>query len=271
MIINLLQNIILYILYFIFIKTKKIIKDTKNKEIIGVIARYNEDLNWLDEYPFNQIQYIVYNKGPNNNFNKNNVIKVVNLKNIGRCDHTYLYHVVNNYNNLDDITIFLPGSVDMINKKFIAKEMIIKILKYNKGIILAQPFFSSLFKNKLYNFKHNNYVATYYKNKELNPESQVQKSKIRPFGKWYENKFKNFNIKYTAQFGILSFDKRDITQFSKEYYENFLFDVSEGSNPEAGHYIEKSWLTIFNPKHTIIISNNLKQYMSVNKNLFIIS
>jgi hypothetical protein len=157
----------------------------------------------------------------------------------------------------------------MINKKYIAKEIINKILKYNQGIILAQPFFS-LFKSKLYNFKHDKYVASYEKNKELNPESIIQKSKIRPFGKWYENKFKNFNIKYTAQFGIFSLDKRDILQFPKEYYNNFLMDVNESSNPEAGHYIEKSWVTIFNPKYTIIISNNLRQFISVNKNLLII-
>ena len=27
-----------------------------------VISRYNEDLLWLNEYPFNQFEYIVYNR-----------------------------------------------------------------------------------------------------------------------------------------------------------------------------------------------------------------
>ena len=29
---------------------------------------------------------------------------IINLDNVGRESHTYLYHVINNYNNLSDIT-----------------------------------------------------------------------------------------------------------------------------------------------------------------------
>ena len=28
-----------------------------------VVSRYNENLSWLNEYPFNQFEYIVYNAG----------------------------------------------------------------------------------------------------------------------------------------------------------------------------------------------------------------
>ena len=257
--------IIILALTFIFLLTQnniKLIKDPNKKKIIGVISRYNEDLNWINEYPFNQINYIVYNKGINHNFNKKNIIKIVDLKNVGRCDHTYLYHIINNYDNLDDITIFLPGSLDMINKKIFAVDLINKILEYNKGVILTQKFIK-IFNKNLYNFEVNNYNATYGKNKELNPEKKIYKSTIRPFGKWYEDKFKNFNIEYTMQFGIFSVDKKDILQFNKEYYNKFLIDVSNSSNPEAGHYIEKSWVSIFNPKHTYIITSNFIQFLLI--------
>ena len=68
-----------------------------------IISRFNENLNWLQESPFNEFQYIVYNKGDNDNFNKTNVVSIVNLPNVGKCDHTYLYHIVNNFDNLDAI------------------------------------------------------------------------------------------------------------------------------------------------------------------------
>lgn len=71
-----------------------------------VVARYNEDLSWINEYPFNQFEYIVYNKGDNNNFVKTNVKEIVRLPNVGRCDHTYLYHIVANYDNLSNIIVF---------------------------------------------------------------------------------------------------------------------------------------------------------------------
>ena len=47
-----------------------------------VVSRYNEDLSWLNEYPFNQFEYVVYNKGDNDNFEKNNVVEIVNIENI---------------------------------------------------------------------------------------------------------------------------------------------------------------------------------------------
>ena len=71
----------------------------------------------LLEFPFNQFTYIVYNKGENQDFEKKNVSKIIDLPNVGRCDHTYLYHIVTNYNRLSDIIVFFPGSLDLTYKK----------------------------------------------------------------------------------------------------------------------------------------------------------
>ena len=76
-----------------------------------VVSRYNEDLSWLNEYPFNLFEYIVYNKGDNDHFEKSNVKKIINVTNVGRCDHTYLYHIIENYNNLSNIIVFFTGSL----------------------------------------------------------------------------------------------------------------------------------------------------------------
>lgn len=72
-----------------------------------VIARYNENLDWAEkEFPNEKIT--IYNKGEDDikalpNWN------VIKLPNIGRESHTYLYHIINNYNNLADRTLFLQG------------------------------------------------------------------------------------------------------------------------------------------------------------------
>ena len=66
-----------------------------------VVARYNENINWL--IPFKDIA-LIYNKG-NNNIDAN-YFNIINLKNVGRESHTYLYHIVNNYDNLAKNTIF---------------------------------------------------------------------------------------------------------------------------------------------------------------------
>ena len=33
-----------------------------------IVSRFNEDLKWTLEFPFNKFQYIVYNKGNNDNY-----------------------------------------------------------------------------------------------------------------------------------------------------------------------------------------------------------
>jgi hypothetical protein len=74
-----------------------------------VIARYNEDLSWLKKIP-KSIKITIYNKGVDNIENleklKYNIIK---LPNVGRESHTYLYHIINNYDKLADKTIFCQG------------------------------------------------------------------------------------------------------------------------------------------------------------------
>ena len=78
-----------------------------NKTVQLVISRYNEDLEWLKEFPFTLFtDIIIYNKGVNNEFYHPDVVKMVRVKNVGRCDHTYLYHIIENYDKLKDITIF---------------------------------------------------------------------------------------------------------------------------------------------------------------------
>ena len=75
--------------------------DDKNKNYLElVVARYEEDLKWAKNYgDFTT----VYNKG------ESEVEGSIKLKNIGREAHTYLYHIVNNYDNLADYTVFLQG------------------------------------------------------------------------------------------------------------------------------------------------------------------
>jgi hypothetical protein len=212
-----------------------------------IISRYNEDLEWINEYPFNQFQYIVYNKGVNENFCKNNVKQIINLPNVGRESHTYLYHIVNNYDNLSDILIFFPGSLNLNYKK----EKAIKILNniilnnYKKAIFIGhhQNDIFETFKD----FKLDNWKCSNLKNFELNPESELQLSRLRPYGKWYRYFFKNIKARWNTYCGTFSIDKRDIIQHPKTRYEILLNTVSNSSNPEANHYIERSWGAIFYP------------------------
>ena len=67
-----------------------------------VVARYNENVDWTKEFD----NVTIYNKGEPlpTEFNE------IRLNNVGREGHTYYTHIVTQYNNLDDFTIFLQGN-----------------------------------------------------------------------------------------------------------------------------------------------------------------
>lgn len=62
-----------------------------------VVARYLEDLSWINNIP-PQVIARVYDKSPGGN-----------LPNVGREAHTYLHHICANYHDLPDLTVFAQG------------------------------------------------------------------------------------------------------------------------------------------------------------------
>ena len=67
-----------------------------------VVARYNENLNWLRRVP-KQFRVTIYDKsgavGPDS----------IALPNMGREAHTYLWHIVTCYDSLAEVTVFCQG------------------------------------------------------------------------------------------------------------------------------------------------------------------
>jgi len=218
---------------------------TSNVEII--VSRFNEDLNWTMEYPFNQFEYTVYNKGINDDFIKTNVTKIIKLNNVGKCDHTYLYHIIKNYNDLSNIVVFFPGSLDMYYKKEKAIKLLNLIIKNN----FSKAYFIGDYQKNLFNtfkdFKLDEWKTTNEKNVTINSESSLQKCRLRPYGVWYRYFFGKKQAHWLSMWGIFSVDKRDILQHKKSRYELLIQTVNKHSNPEAGHYIERSWGAIFYP------------------------
>jgi hypothetical protein len=242
-------------LYFNYsdINENFVAKKTSNIDI--VVSRYNEDLKWTLESPFNQYKYIVYNKGDNEKFEKTNVKKIIKLSNVGKCDHTYLNHIITNYDNLSEIIVFFPGSVDIKYKRKIAVKLLMEIEERQKPVFISLNQYN--IKKLHYNFKLNNYRTKHKGNASKNPEIVLKKSNIRPFGLWFENIFGDLEINCLIYYGIFSIHRDDIRQHPVSRYETLIKDLSDHSNPEVGHYIERSWCAIFHPmKNTHIIKYN---------------
>lgn len=67
-----------------------------------VVAKFNEDVSWTKNVKH---KVTIYNKNREDDHLYEN-----NLPNYGKDAQTHLYHIINNYDNLTDFTIFLQGN-----------------------------------------------------------------------------------------------------------------------------------------------------------------
>jgi hypothetical protein len=81
-----------------------------------VVAKYKEDIDWLHDL---NCKKKVYDKS------ESKLTPAIALPNIGREAHTYFHHIIENYDNLSDVTIFCQGNTMAHCRKFMSN--IIKI------------------------------------------------------------------------------------------------------------------------------------------------
>jgi hypothetical protein len=242
--------LLLAIIFIIFTTSKnKIDRFIYNKFIVEcVISRYNEPISWIYSNRFNHIidKYSIYNKGVPLNINKHNTNVIVhNIKNVGKCDHTFLYHIINNYDNLADITVFVSSNADNARKgPKIVKTIDLVGMTYNTVMIGSKL----VIPDDIYNFSMDTY-------RSQNPDNyindglitQLTPSKIRPFGKWYSNFWPDKKNNIVIYGSIFAVHKSHIIQHPLNYYKRLIEEVNYCINPEAGHYVERAWSTIFSP------------------------
>jgi hypothetical protein len=242
---------ILILLLLLALLYKPHIEYFNGNDSVIVIARYNENLEWLKEAPFNNLHYIVYNKGDNENYYKSDkFIKQVQLNNVGRETHTYLSHIIDNYDKLNSFIIFFPGSIELENRHNRAKQLINDIIEtnYEQDIFACVPFDKPVL--EVYSdFTIDTYLSSNELNKEANKDAKMLPSEIRPFSKWYETLFGNINAdsKCFTQNSMFGIKKNTILLKPKSYYEKLLLQVNKHHNHETVHYFERAWETVFYP------------------------
>ena len=217
-------------------------KDTRtfcNKKLLDyefVIAHYNENLDWL--MPIANHTH-VYHKGTDLQPQSLPLNAWEWLPNIGRESHTYLYHIINNYDTLPEITVFLQGD----------------------GEELAGG--GLCFRNAM------DYIDNVKRNIVCNVQSKIKDwGRIGHYGKWWamlksgEIRRANLNLGefFKELFGyphprVISACPRGcfaatrdmIKKHPIDFYKKAISFVDDHPNPEEGHYFERLWYTIFSP------------------------
>jgi len=212
-----------------------------------LITRYNEKIDWINYIIDFVDQIIIYNKGTNDAIFKDytppSKVVIKNLPNIGRIDHSIVYYILENWENLPETLISLPASILMCAKKghylnAMRKRFDITEERYH-------GFYSPRFHKvnpDVYNYTIDNYQAEGYCNRNFNP---FIKSEYTDFRTWKETIIDQRPIRYIGMRGMFIVCKNNIHHIDKQIYENLMKSLSVGDNIENGHFAERIWAHLF--------------------------
>ena len=181
-----------------------------------VVSRFNENVDWTKQ--FNNV--LIYNKG-----DQIQGITNINLDNVGREGHTYYKHIYDNYDNLDEFTIFLQGN------PFDHTPDVINVIK---------EYLTNLPDNLMF---------------EYLPSSRMLECNFHnghgPMELVFNELFGNINGNKTFIFGAgaqFIVNKKKILSRPREFYLKIIQLLSYSSHPIEGFCIERF--------HNLIFTNN---------------
>ncbi|KAL8817439.1 MAG: hypothetical protein Q9223_003724 [Gallowayella weberi] len=213
-----------------------------------VVGHYNEDLSWLKE---KSDECCIYSKGGPDNAPAP-PFKFTSLPNIGREGHTFLHHIVNNYDTLAEVTLFVQGRIDD-HVDLTLSEMKQRALETSPGQVTTYPF------RELELFDHWEGIPwEQYPCWKRWSSMECQKMKETPLQLFQEYVLMTDRVPVAVGFApgaIFAVRKETIQQHSKAFYARLLNKMFLGEmahvNPETGHYMERFWLAMFNPNEYV--------------------
>lgn len=208
-----------------------------------VIARYNENLDWINQL---NLPFVIYNKGEITN------LPSIQLQNIGREAHSYLYHIVNNYNNLADITYFIQGdplyhSPDLFERFFDYNEPTSLTYRYDE--LLPTKEFAKLDVEEIVNGKIVRYGDAIFFGSDTYKEIEEDLTSIwnRIF---LTEKPEKWLYGYAAQWAV---PKDFIQRRPIEDWEELLYAMEE--NAISAWIMELLWYYLFKEEYLLKLGN----------------
>jgi hypothetical protein len=220
--------------------SNKIILNNINKTYNIVIAKYKENLDWVDKLDKSKV--IIYDKSDNP------VENSISRPNIGRDPETFLYHIVQNYENLPDYLIFLQGEPffhfnDLSVNKNNLQEKITDLVKSN--IVDVLPLFTNMYIediNAYPSMKINKYYSLLFENIIIN---SIEFSSGCQYIVSKQNIL--FRPKYFYQYIYKMCCNSNVVTINESYFNNNEFDISQ-MDPWC---FERFLFSIFNTKINI--------------------
>jgi hypothetical protein len=219
-----------------------------------IITRYKEpDLSIILK-PFvnkKNIKVFIYNKGddvPTGIPMESHNISLINIPNLGWDSYGYLFHLINNYDNLPTYIANIHASAQYLQYKY---TIFLEILEFINNIDENKiKFYGGSMDTAPLNFRLEDWNASLPINAQSS--NQYTQSSIYPLNNWLLSKIKtipkkimrdNENI-YCNYFGQFIVHRSRILKYTKSFYINLLEEISVWQS-EVNHYLERSWYTFY--------------------------
>ena len=188
-----------------------------------IIAHYNENLDWLKPYAK---QSYIYHKG-NNTKAPFDCYYWEKLPNVGREGHTYLYHIIKNYDNLAGINIFLQGNIIGHQEEGLCpKNVEDYYLELEK---------KNFYTTRIFLLKRDECLVGKLKENQISFLEFFRLHAGRKLSLYY----------YAVSRGCFSIKKDLIRQNDLNFYKGLIRTLENHSNPKEGYYLERLWFSFF--------------------------
>ena len=209
-----------------------------------VISHFNsnEFLNLLNVIP-SSWNVFIYNKSSNSSKFSNLLDKrnyhVLSLPNIGRETHTYLYHIIENYDNHSNFTIFIQDDTDNHIQDY--KNFVSVIQKY----IQDDTFFKS-YPAKYRKGSPGSHLRHFHNGVFNGPPLQFPKDAVKTITD-------SLNINLIPRYAIYACahffcSNKCINRHSIDFYKKLLdyyLSQDDFNTSKKGYIFEHMWYTIF--------------------------
>jgi len=201
-----------------------------------VVSAYREDLAWLRPLVRRQlagadVEVTVYSKHPDTALVDG--VASVALPNVGRCDHTYLHHIVTHWDRLADTTLFLPGTVharwwQRLPLRLVLLPRLGAIEDFAAGAV--RPLTAA--DRRLALDVH----------RAGDGDGGVVPARVRPFEAWWAANFPGRPLpRATAMGGVFAARRSALRRVPLSLWRALLVQHAAGDDVEVGHYMERAW------------------------------
>ena len=214
-----------------------------------VVSAYAADLGWVEDlrekYP--DVRVWMYDKDEIPAVGLRWQTPPIRLPNVGKCDHTYLHHIVEHYDDLADWTLFttdcphdsVPAGFKMadglIPQPHAVCPWVCRVRDWDAatGRIRWETFANRPDKN-----------GTNWAERFASGKITPARLSFVDWAKKYVGCDVNRDWPGYHPGAVFAAPKKAITYLPREFYARLRDQLSHSVEPEEGHYMERLWLTV---------------------------